>query len=83
MSNKPAKIETTHKHRNLIDDILDAALALSAIGYYVVAEVYNVHLDDKTLALIATAGATLRGAVRKILIRLWGAKLEITPVADE
>lgn len=72
----------TYKHRNLIDDILDGALAVVAIIYFFLSDQFDVHLSDKTLALIATAGATLRGAVRKILLRLWGEKLGIPGDAE-
>ena len=72
----------THKHRNLIDDILDAALALGAIGYFLLSDTLDVHLTDKTIALMATAGATLRGTVRRVMMRLWSDELGISEGAD-
>lgn len=76
-------IEVTHKHRNLIDDVLDGALAIVAIGYLVLSDQYGFHLNDKTLALIATAGGTLRVAARKILMHLWGSTLALGEPAGD
>lgn len=78
-----SKQELTHKHRNLIDDILDGTLAAIAIAYFFLSAQFDIHLTDQTMALIATAGATLRGAARKILIHLWGQQLGITEGAED
>jgi Flp pilus assembly CpaE family ATPase len=75
--------ETTYKHRNLIDDVLDGMLAVVAILYLVAGDQWGFHLDDKTLALIATAGGTLRVAVRKISMRIWGDKLALVGAAED
>ena len=83
MGTTTAKTESTHKHRNLIDDLLDGALALVAIAYFFAADQFGVQLSDKTLALIAASGATFRGAVRKILMRLWSEKLGLAPPAED
>jgi hypothetical protein len=77
------KSENTHKHRNLIDDLLDGAMALLAIAYFLASDTFDFHLNDKTLALIGTAGATLRVTARKILMRLWSDKLGVTAGAGD
>lgn len=79
MSDKPV----THKGRNLIDDMMDGGLALLSIIYFVIASQTGFELDDQTLALIATAGATVRVTLRKVLMRLYGEKLGVsTPATD-
>ena len=77
------KPQSTHKHRNIIDDLLDGALILVAMGYYFLSDVFGFHLSDKTLVLMAASGATFRGVVRRILMRLWGEKLGLTAGAED
>lgn len=77
------KIENTHKYRNLIDDLLDGAFALVAILYFFLSDQLNIHVTDSTLALIAAAGVTVRGALRKLLMRLWGDKLGVVEAAED
>ncbi len=77
------KIESTHKHRNLIDDLLDAALAIVGFLYVMFAEQVGLKLTDVQVAMGATAGATVRVALRKVLMRLWGEKLGIEEDAED
>lgn len=78
-----------HKGQNLIDDLLDGTLAFVSIGYLILAPKLGIHLDDQTILAIATAGATVRLTLRKLLIHFWGEKLGIeqpavdAPVATE
>lgn len=82
-SKSGTKFETTHKHRNLIDDLLDGAFALVAILYYFLSDQFNISITTETLALIVAAGVTVRGALRKLLMRLWGDELGITAPAED
>lgn len=59
-----------HKHRDLIDDILDLGLLVGAATYYIVVDVTDFELGAKTVALLAGLGATARTLSRRILSRL-------------
>ena len=67
------KNERTHKHRNIIDDILDLGLTVGMIAWYFV----GIELDHETLAMIGAAGASARVTLRRILMGMWGEKLGI------
>lgn len=68
------KAERTHRHRNIIDDVLDFGLAvLGGLWYFFGGD---IKLDNETLAMIATAGASARAALRRILMKLWGHHVE-------
>lgn len=69
----------THKHRNIIDDILDLGLTVASIVWYFV----GVELDTETVAMIAGAGASARATLRRILTKMWGDKLGIKAPAEE
>lgn len=69
------KSETTFKHRNIIDDILDLGLMALMVAWYFT----GVDLDKETLAMIGGIGASARAALRRILVKLWGPKLGIDP----
>lgn len=71
--------EKTHKHGNVIDDILDLGLALIASLYVIFGEQIGVQLDDQQLAQIAIVGGAARASLRRILRKLWGDGLESTP----
>jgi hypothetical protein len=62
----------THKHRNIIDDILDLGLLVVGLLYFLFGHRIGLELTDKELAAIASSGATARILVRKILMRIWG-----------
>lgn len=64
--------ERTHKHRNIIDDVFDLGLVIGGVVWYFV----GIELDAETLAMVATAGATGRAALRRILMKLWGPQIE-------
>ena len=78
-----AKSENTHKHRNFIDDLLDAALAIGGFLYVMFGAKLGIELTAEQVAMAATAGATVRVALRKILMRLWGEKLGIQSDAED
>ena len=63
----------THRHRNIIDDILDLGLTVAAAVWYFT----GVELDAETVAMIAGLGAGGRASLRRILTKLWGEKLGI------
>jgi len=65
--------EKTHKHRNVIDDILDLGLLVLMVAWYFT----GVDVDKETLAMIGGSGASARVLLRRILMNLWGAKLGI------
>ena len=67
------KSETTFRHRNIIDDILDLGLTIAMIAWYFT----GLELDKETLAMIGAAGASARVTLRRILIKAWGPKLGI------
>lgn len=69
----------THKHRNIIDDILDLGLTVASVVWYFV----GVELDAETVAMIAGAGAGARATLRRILTKLWGDKLGIEAPAED
>jgi hypothetical protein len=69
----------THKHRNIIDDILDLGLTIASIAWYFT----GVELDAETVAMIAGAGAGARATLRRILTKMWGDKLGITAPAED
>lgn len=69
----------THKHRNIIDDILDLGLTVAAAIWYFA----GVELDAETVAMIAGLGAGARATLRRILTKLWGDKLGITAPAED
>ena len=64
------KTDRTHRHRNIIDDVLDFGLAVAGMVWYFFFP--DTEIDAKTMALIATAGATARASLRRILMKLWG-----------
>jgi len=74
------KVEKTHRHRNVIDDILDFLLAVIAFVYLMWHEQLGITMTDEQMAMAATFGATARVSIRKILMKLWGKKL---PDSDE
>lgn len=67
--------EKTHRHRNIIDDILDLGLTIGCVVWYF----FGFELDAEKLAMVGAAGASARAALRRILMRLWGEKLGIDP----
>jgi len=69
----------THKHRNIIDDILDLGLTIASIAWYFT----GVELDAETVAMIAGAGAGARATLRRILTKMWGDKLGIEAPAED
>jgi hypothetical protein len=64
---------STHKHRNIIDDILDLGLTVASIIWYFT----GIELDAETVGMVAAAGASARATLRRVLTRLWGEKLGI------
>lgn len=64
------KADRTHKHRNIIDDVLDFGLAVAGAVWYFFFD--DVEIDAHTMAMVATAGATARASLRRILMKLWG-----------
>ena len=65
-------VESTHKHRNIIDDVFDLSLALAAIVYIIWGDAINLNLTGEQWAEIAVAGATARVVLRRILTRIFG-----------
>lgn len=72
----------THQHRNLIDDILDLGLILGGLLYFLFAHRVGLEFTDTELAAIASSGAAMRILVRKILMRLWGPKINALEAAS-
>lgn len=68
------KTDRTHKHRNIIDDVLDFGLAVAGMVWYFFFP--DIEIDAKTTAMIATAGATARASLRRILMKLGGHHVE-------
>lgn len=75
------KSETTFKHRNIIDDILDLGMTIAMIAWYFT----GIDIDKETLAMVGAGGASARVTLRRILVKLWGPKLgiEADPSDDE
>lgn len=67
-------LERTHKHRNIIDDVLDFGLAVAGAGWYFFFP--DTEVDAKTMAMVATAGAGARASLRRILMTLWGPQIK-------
>lgn len=67
--------QTTHQHRNLIDDVLDLGLLAGGLGYFIFADRLGLALTATELAAIASSGAAMRILVRKILMRIWGKEI--------
>lgn len=61
------KTEKTHKHRNIIDDILDLGLLVLMVIWYFT----GIELDEKDLAVAGGIGASARVSLRRILMRIW------------
>lgn len=70
---------STHKHRNIIDDILDLGLLIGGLLYFLFGHKIGLAFTDKELAAIASTGATARILVRKILMRIWRDSLDSLP----
>ncbi len=68
--------ESTHKHRNVIDDILDLGLSAACVVYYLFHEQIGLSLTDEQMVTIGAAGAAGRASLRRIMMKLWGAKLD-------
>ncbi len=77
-----AKSENTHKHRNLIDDVLDSFMAIGALLYVLFAKKTGFEIDSETMASLGLGGAAIRTTMRKVLIRLWGDKLGVEADAE-
>ncbi len=75
------KVEKTHKHRNVIDDILDFLLGIISFVYLMWHENLGITLTADQMAQVAIFGATARVSIRKILMKLWGHKLPALPAA--
>ncbi len=67
--------ESTHKHRNVIDDILDLGLSAACVVYYLFHEQIGLTLTDEQMVTIGAAGAAGRASLRRIMMKLWSAKL--------
>lgn len=67
------KLERTHKHQNIIDDVLDFGLAVAGTVWYFFFS--DVQIDAKTMAMVATTGAGARASLRRILMKLWGPQI--------
>jgi len=65
------KEEQTHKHRNILDDILDLGLVSAMVAWYFT----GIELDKETLAMLGGAGASARVFLRRILMHFWGDSL--------
>ncbi len=76
------KVEKTHKHRNVIDDILDFLLGIISFVYLMWHEELGITLTADQMAQVAIFGATARVSIRKILMKLWGHKLPGTGSGD-
>lgn len=61
------KTEKTHKHRNIIDDLLDLGLLVLMVIWYFT----GIELDEKDLAVAGGIGASARVSLRRILMRIW------------
>lgn len=63
------RIETTHKYRNLIDDVMEASAIIGGMGYVVFRDQIGIDLSPEVMAELAVGVAALRGILRKILLR--------------
>jgi len=63
--------ETTHKHRNIIDDILDLTLIIGSIAYIIWGDQISIELTGQQWAEIVALAATGRAILRRILTRLF------------
>ncbi len=82
MADTEKSLESTHKHRNIIDDALDFLLAIIAFAYLMFHEQLGITLDEDQLVMAAAFGASGRISIRKILMRLWGDTLPSAPHVD-
>lgn len=73
-------LERTHKHRNIIDDVMDFGLAVSGMVWYFFFP--DTEVDAKTMAMIAAGGAGARASLRRILMKLWGPAIEARASGD-
>jgi hypothetical protein len=64
------RAETTHKYRNLIDDIMEGTAIVGGMAYVIFREKVGIDLSPDVMAELAVGVAALRGVVRKILLRV-------------
>lgn len=72
------KKEATHKHRNVLDDILDLGLLVAMVAWYFT----GIDVDKETLAMIGGSGASARVLLRRILMHFWGDALGVEEPAE-
>jgi len=63
--------ETTHKHRNIIDDILDLTLIICSIAYIIWGDKINIEFTGTEWAEIVALAAVGRATLRRVLTRLF------------